>query len=247
MRSTRLIMGMPIAIEVVGDESGEARAAAFAYFEQVDARFSPYKPESELSRFGRAELAFDAISDELREVLELSELTARETDGYFGIRRPDGRIDPSGLVKGWAIRNAARGIEAAGFRNYVVDAGGDIQCRGHNEQGQRWRIGIRNPFDMTEIVKVVVPGDGGVATSGTYVRGPHIYDPHASAPPLDDVASLTVVGPDVYEADRFATAAFAMGRDGVAFLEMQPGLEAYSIGRDRVATMTSGFERYVLQ
>ena len=100
---------------------------------------------------------------------------------------------------------------------------------------------------MTEIVKVVVPGDGGVATSGTYVRGPHIYDPHASAPPLDDVASLTVVGPDVYEADRFATAAFAMGRDGVAFLEMQPGLEAYSIGRDRVATMTSGFERYVLQ
>ncbi|HVX71379.1 MAG TPA: FAD:protein FMN transferase [Devosia sp.] len=246
MRSTRLIMGMPIAIEVVGDQDGEASAVAFAYFGQVDARFSPYKPDSELSCFGRREIAFEAISGELREVLELSELTARETNGYFGIRRPDGRIDPSGLVKGWAIRNAARGIEAAGFCNYLIDAGGDVQCRGHNEQGQRWRVGIRNPFDMTQIVKVVMPGDGGVATSGTYVRGQHIYDPHVSAPPFDGVASLTVVGPDVFEADRFATAAFAMGGDGVAFLEMQPGLEAYSIGRDGVATVTSGFERYVV-
>jgi thiamine biosynthesis lipoprotein len=63
----------------------------------------------------------------------------------------------------------------------------------------------------------------------------------------DEVASLTVIGPDIYEADRFATAAFAMGRHGVAFLERQPGLEAYSIGRDGVATMTSGFTKYVAQ
>ena len=245
MRSTRLIMGMPIAIEVVGDQDGEASAVAFAYFGQVDARFSPYKPDSELSCFGRREIAFEAISGELREVLELSELTARETNGYFGIRRPDGRIDPSGLVKGWAIRNAARGIEAAGFCNYLIDAGGDVQCRGHNEQGQRWRVGIRNPFDMTQIVKVVMPGDGGVATSGTYVRGQHIYDPHAGGAPVEDVASITVIGPDIYEADRFATAAFAMGRGGIDLIEDTVGLEGYSIDRRGIATMTSGFQRFV--
>jgi len=247
MRSTRLIMGMPVTIEVVGDEGGEAAHAAFAYFEDVDARFSPFKPESEVSGFARGDLPFEDVSRELREVLELSELTRRETDGYFDIRRPDGRIDPSGLVKGWAIRNAARGIEAAGHTNYFVDAGGDVQCRGHNAQGQRWRIGIRNPFDEAQIVKVVVPGDAGVATSGTYVRGRHIYDPHMSEAVSDEVASLTVIGPDIYEADRFATAAFAMGRHGVVFLEQQPGLEAYSIGRDGVATMTSGFSKYVAQ
>ena len=132
-------------------------------------------------------------------------------------------------------------------RDAVVDAGGDVQCRGHNAQGQRWRIGIRNPFDEAQIVKVVVPGDAGVATSGTYVRGRHIYDPHMSEAVSDEVASLTVIGPDIYEADRFATAAFAMGRHGVVFLERQPGLEAYSIGRDGVATMTSGFTKYVAQ
>lgn len=245
MRSTRLIMGMPITIDVVGDVGGEVGGAAFDYFEQVDQRFSPFRPESEVSGFARGEIPLATVSSELREVLELSELTRHETEGYFDIRRPDGRVDPSGLVKGWAIRNAARGIEASGHCDYFVDAGGDIQCRGRSEQGSPWRIGIRSPFDEARIVKTLVPGDAGVATSGTYVRGRHIYNPRASGVASDEVASLTVVGPDIYEADRFATAAFAMGHDGVAFLELQPGLEAYSIGRDGLATMTSGFSRYV--
>ena len=90
---------------------------------------------------------------------------------------------------------------------------------------------------------MLTPGDGGVATSGDYVRGRHIYDPHRGRPAGDELASLTVVGPDIYEADRFATAAFAMGQGGVEFIEDAFGLEAYAIGRDGVATMTSGFNR----
>jgi thiamine biosynthesis lipoprotein len=243
MPETRLVMGMPITVEIVGDTDGQARAAAFQYFCEIDARFSPYKPESELSAVNRGELSLDDLSAQMQEVLSLCELTRHETNGFFNIRRPDGRIDPSGLVKGWAIRNAARLIDAAGCPNYFVEAGGDIQCRGHNEQGQRWRVGIRNPFEQTQIVKVLVPGDSGVATSGTYIRGRHIYDPHTRAAASDDIASLTVVAPDIYQADRFATAAFAMGRDAIAFIETTPGLEGYAIDRDGLATMSSGFSR----
>ena len=246
MPDTRLIMGMPITVEIVGDDDGEAREAAFRYFHEVDARFSPYKPESELSAMNRGEISFDELSPEMQEVLSLAELTRHETMGYFDIRRPDGRIDPSGLVKGWAIRNAARGIEVAGHGNYCVEAGGDIQCRGYNEQGRRWRIGIRNPFRDTQIVKVLVPGDGGVATSGAYVRGRHIYDPHSGRAAPDDIASMTVVALDIYQADRFATAAFAMGREGIAFVEATPGLEGYVIDREGVATMTSGLSGMTL-
>lgn len=245
MRETRQIMGMPITIEVIGDRAGEACEAAFQYFKDVDARFSPYRNDSELSAFSRGDIGLGGVSAELREVLGLCELTRSQTDGYFDIRRPDGRIDPSGLVKGWAIRNAARRISAMGYRDYFVDAGGDIACHGHNGSGAPWRVGIRNPFNATEIVKVLRPGDAGVATSGAYVRGRHIYDPHAAAAASDDIASVTVIGPDIYEADRFATAAFAMGREGVGFLEVQPGLEAYVIDRAGVATMTSGFSRFV--
>jgi len=245
MPETRLIMGMPITIEVVGDTSGAACEAAFQYFEDVDARFSPYKSDSEVSAFARGEIFLTDISPELREVLGLCELTRSETAGYFDIRRPDGRMDPSGLVKGWAIRNASRRIAALGYQDYCVDAGGDIECHGSNEHGQPWRVGIRNPFNPDQIVKVLRPGDAGVATSGTYVRGRHIYDPHAGTAASDEIASVTVIGPDAYEADRFATAAFAMGPDGAAFLDAQPALEAYVIDHAGIATMTSGFNRFV--
>ena len=246
MRETRLIMGMPITIEIVGDVSRAVSISAFQYFDEVDARFSPYKPDSELSAMNRREVTAEALSPAMQEILGLALLTQHETMGYFDIRRPDAGVDPSGLVKGWAIRNAARLIETAGCRNYCVEAGGDLQCRGRNEQGQLWRVGIRNPFEATQIVKVLAPGDCGVATSGAYVRGRHIYDPHTARPATEDIASITVVGPDIYEADRFATAAFAMGRDGIDFIESIPGLEGYAIDRDGIATMSSGFSKIAL-
>jgi len=239
------MMGMPITVEVVGDTDGRARETAFQYFAEVDARFSPYKADSEVSAFGRGEIALADVSPELGEVLGLCELTRSETDGYFDIRRPDGCIDPSGLVKGWAIRNAARRIAAVGFHDYYVDAGGDIECHGRNDDRLPWRVGIRNPFNADQIVKILRPGDAGVATSGAYVRGPHIYNPLAGAPASDEIASVTVIGPDAYEADRFSTAAFAMGPDGAAFLDAQPALEAYVIDHAGIATMTSGFNRFV--
>ncbi len=245
MRETRLIMGMPITVEVVGDHPMRTVEMVFDYFTAIDGRFSPFKPDSEVSALNRGEIELKSMSPPLREVLELSELTRHETRGYFDVRRPDGRVDPSGLVKGWAIRNASRLLDQALCHNYCVEAGGDIQCRGYNETGARWRIGIRNPFNQAEVVKTLAPGDGGVATSGLYVRGAHIYDPLHHIDASDEVASLTVVGPDIYEADRFATAAFAMGCDGIGFIEQTYGLEGYAIGRNGIATMTSGFDRIV--
>jgi thiamine biosynthesis lipoprotein len=243
MSDTRLIMGMPITIDVVDDPSCHALEVAFQCFVEIDARFSPYKEESELSAMNRGEHCLETISPQMREVLELAELTRHETRGYFDIRRPDGRVDPSGLVKGWAIRKAARAIEACGFAHFLVEAGGDVQCGGCNREGKPWRIGIRNPFDSHQVIKIVSLGEAGVATSGTYVRGTHIYDPHRGRAVGDEIASVTVVARDIYDADRFATAAFAMGRDGIAFIEDMPGLEGYVVTRDGVAVLTPGFAR----
>jgi FAD:protein FMN transferase len=126
-----------------------------------------------------------------------------------------------------------------------VDAGGDIEAIGKNDDGQDWRVGIRNPFNINEIVKVIAVSNCGVATSGTYIRGEHIYNPVTGAETIDEIASLTVIGANIYEADRFATAAFAMGRDGIIFIEHLEGFEGYMIDKDGIATLTSGFARYV--
>ena len=127
-----------------------------------------------------------------------------------------------------------------------MDAGGDIEARGKNSKGEAWSVGIRNPFsrDKNQIVKTVFIIDCGMATSGTYLRGQHIYNPHIGHAPLCDVVSITVIGPNVYEADRFATAVFAMGSDGINFIEKLPGFEGYSIDARGIGTETSGFKKF---
>lgn len=248
-------MGMPITIHVVDLVStkdllvsaAQAITKAFEYFDWVDRTFSTYKNDSEVMRINRGELALADASPEVQQIWQLAEQTKQETDGFFDMRNRAGIYDPSGIVKGWAIHKAALLIRDLGFANYSVDAGGDIEVHGHNAEGGGWRIGIQNPFKPDESIKTVHLRDAGIATSGTYIRGQHIYIPADRSKDIADIVSLTVIGPDVYEADRFATAAFAMGLNGIAFVEKLPGLEGYIIDARGTATMTSGFEQFTNQ
>lgn len=236
-------MGMPVVVEVVDKSvAKDDLDKVFSYFNYVDGKFSTYKPESEISKINSALLKPESASKDTRDVFALSEQTKQLTGGYFNIVTPRGNYDPSGLVKGWAISNAAKILLAAKFKNFYVEAGGDIQTFGYNRRNQKWSVGIKNPFNQSQIVKVVYLSGQGIATSGTYIRGQHIYNPHHPGAAIKSIASLTVIGPNVYEADRFATAAFAMEKEGISFIQSLKGLEGYMIDKDGVATMTSGFE-----
>jgi thiamine biosynthesis lipoprotein len=244
VKDTQIIMGMPITVAIIDRATDEDLAGVFDYFRKVDRRYSPYKKSSELSKINNG-LPESKWSDEMKAVLALCEQTKQETGGYFEINH-HGKLDPSGLVKGWAIGRAAGQLAARGFRNFYIEAGGDIQAQGRPEPGKQWQVGIRNPFNTEEIVKVVELGSEGIATSGTYIRGEHIYNPNQSHQAVTKLRSLTVIGPNVYDADRFATAAFAMGPAGMHFIDGLPGFEAYMIDDRRLATYTKGFETYVV-
>lgn len=239
-------MGMTVTVEITDSKIPEGTfEKIFNYFEYIDDAFSTYKKTSEISLINQGVIKKSDYSEDMQTVLRLSEETKNLTGGFFDIKRPDGSLDPSGLVKGWAIHNAALILKKEGVRNFYVDAGGDIQVSGENALGEPWEIGIRNPFNPEkEIVKVVSLTTEGLATSGTYVRGDHIYNPHDKTKSLAEIVSLSVVGPNIYEADRFATAAFAMGKEGINFIEKLEGFEGYMIDRNGIAVMTSDFLRY---
>jgi thiamine biosynthesis lipoprotein len=163
------------------------------------------------------------------------DLRAR-TGGFFDPRafRQDGRRDPTGVVKGWSVDEAIASLRLAGAGNLQVIAGGDLVAAGEAEPGSPWRIGIRHPDDPTAVAAVLRGSDLAVATSGLYERGDHIVDPHTGAVPRG-LRSMTVVGPTLALADAYATAAFAMGEAGVAWVAGQPGYGALAItDRDRV-------------
>ena len=235
---------MPITVEIISEASEKLINMVFDYFHKIDERFSTYKPNSEISKVNNG-LAKNKWSKEMKTVFTLCKDTKDITKGYFDIK--NGNIfDPSGLVKGWSINNAAELLKSEGIKNFYIEAGGDIQVYGRTLEGKAWTIGIRNPFNIEEIIKVVELEDQAIATSGTYIRGQHIYNPHSSDKEITDVKSLSVIASNIYEADRFATAAFAMGKDGISFIEEMPGLEGYMVDRDKIATFTSGFERYAV-
>lgn len=246
-KTTCILMDMPVTVEIC--DSGASQSdidKVFDYFVAIDNQYSTFKPDSEISRYNQKKLTYDQLSGDLKLVLKLCDDTKIDTQGYFDIRRPDGTLDPSGLVKGWAIFNAANLIKSWGFQNYYVDAGGDIQVNGLNSQNKPWTIGIRNPQNRDQNVKIISIGNQGVATSGTYIRGQHVYDPF-NPQPITDIVSLTVIGPNIYEADRFATAAFAMREQGLNFIATLRGFEGYSINSHGIATFTAGFTRHVVK
>jgi thiamine biosynthesis lipoprotein len=233
---------MPVSVEIVGATSAMLHERVFALLEEIDRRFSPWREDSEVSAMDRD----PAIrpSRAMQEVLSLAEEVRVASDGYFDVRTPDGRFDPSGIVKGWAIAHAAKLLRDAGEENFVIDAGGDIQTAGRNAEGRPWQVGVRSPFDTDDVIKIVALSGEAVATSGDYIRGRHIYDPREGRPAAG-LVSLTVIAADIVLADCFATAAFAMGSRAIDFIASIAGLEGYAVTPDRRATMTAGFRDYI--
>jgi thiamine biosynthesis lipoprotein len=247
LRRVEQIMGTAIGIDV-RDPAVPAAALdeAFAYLRDIDARFSTYRPDSEISRLSRGELGEGDCSPDVRHVLALCDDLARTSASAFDARRhrPDGRVDPSGLVKGWSIEEAAWIIEAAGGVNYAINAGGDVLARGEAAPGRAWRIGIRHPDRADRIAAALDVRNRAVATSGTYERGSHIVDPRTGRPP-QGLRSMTVVGPSLAFADAYATAAFVMGLDGLAWVADHPGYGAYAISAEGRAVWTAGLDRFL--
>ncbi len=244
MKQEKIIMGMTIVVEVIdNDVTQKSLEKIFSYFRAVDRQFSPYKRDSEVSKINRGEIAKDDYSLEMKEVIKLAQETQLETEGFFNIYH-NGRLDPSGIVKGWAIQKAAEMLKEMGFKNFYINAGGDIQVLGRNNKGKNWSVGIKNPFNTKQIVKAVVLKNESIATSGIYIRGQHIYNPHKEKHSAN-IVSLSVISKNIFDSDRFATAAFAMGEKGIYFLESLKGVEGYMIDKNGIATETSGFRKYV--
>jgi len=197
----------------------------------VDEVFSTYKPSSQIRRLELGDLSIDDCAPEVREILTRCEELTIETNGYF-TAYADGALDPSGLVKGWAIQRASETLTAAGSINHCVNGGGDIQCAGSAKPGQPWRIGITDPLRPGEFAGVIAGHNLAVATSGTAERGSHIHSPDG----YDAVAgltSVTVVGTQLSTVDAYATAAFAMGSAARGWIESLPdyyGLISYADG-----------------
>ena len=148
------------------------------------------------------------------------------------LRRPL-TLDLGAVAKGLAVDTAARELEP--FKDFAIDAGGDLYLGGLNPQGTPWTVGIRHPRQDQAMIESLRVSNQAVCTSGDYERRTHILDPRTKTP-SDTVASATVVASGAMLADALATAAFVLGpeegidlltRLGVEGLIVTPDLKRY--------------------
>lgn len=247
------VMGTCISIDVVDSHDRSLIDELVAWFHQVDAEFSPFKEDSTVTRIGRGELAptDDVVSDDMREVLQRCGELDAETGGVFDVwslPSPNGtRFNPCGYVKGWSVERAAHMLQAAGVRDYCINAGGDIALGGRDHDNRPWRVGVRHPAAANGLAFVLqLDGTNAVATSGSYERGAHIYDPRRGEA-TTTLASATVVGPDLAEADAYATTIYVMGVDGLQWLSERPGYSGCLITSDLQLLTTDEFDRHLVR
>ncbi|MFF1769554.1 FAD:protein FMN transferase [Streptomyces sp. NPDC058249] len=236
MRRVEHVMGFPVSLRI-DDEDAVAAAAdpLFAWLREVDARFSPFRADSEVSRLDRGELRADELSPDLVEVLDLCEEYRVASRGAFDVRLPGRGLDPCAMVKGWAVQRAAELLAARGARRFCLNAGGDVVT-----YGGPWRVGVRHPERADRLCTVVEVTDGAVATSARYERGDHILDGRTGRP-ATGLLSVTVVAPSLTEADATATAAFALGAEGVDWAAARESCEVFAVDAEREVLRTAGF------
>lgn len=216
------LMGFPVSVDLRDGDRPDADRV-FAWLHEVDLRFSPFRIDSEVSRYGSEE-----PSDDLREILALCDGYERRSGGAFRAWLPGRSLDPCAVVKGWSVQRAAEMLRAAGVTRFCLNAGGDVVTAGEPSPGQPWRVGIRHPDNAQQVTAVLGIRDGAVATSAAYERGQHIYDGRTGLPAFG-LLSVTVHAPDLTTADATATAAFALGVDGPEWAAAQEGCLVYAV------------------
>ncbi|MGD9793879.1 MAG: FAD:protein FMN transferase, partial [Acidimicrobiia bacterium] len=226
-----------------------AADAVMDELERLEEMFSTFRPSSEISRIHAGALHHLDASAEVIEVLDACTWLEHDSDGAFRARRPDGRLDPAGYVKGWAAELATAALRDAGLTSWYLAVGGDIQASGPLPDGTPWRFGISDPRRAAGrrggdasgdgVVAVVEMNSGAMATSGTAARGRHLWDGR-TGDLTEPLASMTVIGPQLRWADAFATAAFVMGVAGLTWVARHEGYHAIAVTMDDRLLSTDG-------
>ena len=213
-----------IADDIGTDRITHDVATACSILVAADERFSLYKPNSETSRLNSKELSWGDASPVQLEIQSLVTEWKDQTSGFFDPISPNGTYDPSGLVKTWAAKNAAMFLEANGYGDFTLNAGGDVYLGPRIKTSLLNRVGLSNlksVADKGASVNMILDLTGtpyrAVATSGSAERGDHIWSKDTSAKPK--FLQATVVAKDMVTADIWATALISGGEQALDFFE----------------------------
>lgn len=200
--------------------------------------------------------------DSLMQFVGSQKLTMPEADIRYGL--PKGmQLDVNGVAQGYTVDLIKQYLESHSIKDYLIEVGGEVVCKGKNAAGRNWRIGIDKPEESRSegMFQTIVELDTmALATSGNYrkywvndkgQKVVHTIDPQNGMPVVSTLLSASVIAPDATLADALGTAAMVMGEQkALPYLEALPKVEAYLITSTKLGELkvikTSGWSKYEL-
>jgi len=134
-------------------------------------------------------------------------------DGKISFDNKHIKLHFGAIAKGCAVEEMSEILTEHGVISAIIDIGGEIGVIGESRRKDGlWKVAIESPFNDSEIAATLTVKDGaGVATSGSYKRGEHIFDRTTGRPANTELASVTVVSDNAALSDVLSTAFFVMG------------------------------------
>ena len=226
MRRVENVMGTTVSIDVEPPlvSTGDLDEV-FEQLHDIDARFSTYKPDSEISRLMRGELREEDASLDVRHVLAACDHLAIVTGGAFDARPPPpGRAArPVGLRQGLGDRGG-RLADRQRRRPQLLD-----QRRRRHRGARRGRarpaVAGRDPPPRPGRSRGRRPGrlrPSRRDLGRLRARRAHQGSADGTGSLATGLRSVTVVGPGLAFTDAYATAVYAMGLDGLGWLAADP-------------------------
>ncbi len=147
-------------------------------------------------------------------------------------------IDLSGIAKGFSMDKIALYLNKKGFKNYLIEVGGELLAKGVNADNKVWQIGIESPNNNFNTIEDIVQlNNMAMATSGDYkkyfekdnIRYSHIIDPETGKPIKHKLVSVTVLDYSAMNADALATAFLVLGPEKTLLLAKKLKVPVYLI------------------
>ena len=197
-------------------------------------------PLTELWRKAREKNTPPSIKD-VKEKFGLVYFKNIETDqeGKVFLKKKGMAIDLGGIAKGYAVDRAFDVLMSLGYKNFIVNAGGDLRVGG-TKNNQPWSIGIQNPRESQKILARISVSDTAVATSGDYEkfflyqgkRYHYIFNPKDGFP-TEGSQSVTIIAKDCITADGLATAVFVLGAEkGYSLCQKLEGVDCLIVDKE---------------
>ena len=150
------------------------------------------------------------------------------------------KIGFGAIGKGYAADKTKALLKREGVSAGIINASGDLNTWGKQEDGVDWKVAIKNPLNKNKVFALLPINESAVVTSGNYEkyvefnnkRYTHIIDPRTGYP-SSGIVSVSVFAPSAELADALATSIFVMGKEvGLDFINQLKSIECIIVDND---------------